>query len=41
LSEYGKLLLEYGQQHEVKTVATSYFGAEKISYTTSEESFLK
>lgn len=39
LSEYQRLLLEQGQQHEERTVAMAYPETEKISYTTPEEGF--
>lgn len=39
LTEYDRLLLEQGQQHEERTVAAAYPEAEKITYTTPEEGF--
>jgi len=39
LSEYVRLLLDQGQQHEERTVAAAYPEAEKIIYTTPEEGF--
>ena len=39
LTEYDKLLLEQGQQHEERTVAKAYPEAETLTYTTPEEGF--
>lgn len=39
LSEYGRFLLEQGQQHEEKTVIAAYPEMKKISYITPEEGF--
>lgn len=39
LSEFDKLLLEQGRQHEIKTVTAAYPEAEKISYATPKEGF--